>query len=268
MAERAPVSVVIPCYRCAGTIARAVASVVDQTLPPAEILLVENGSADGGETLAALDALRLRYGPGLIHIIAMPHNTGAAAARNVGWDAATQPYVAFLDADDAWHPEKLSLQYGWMARHPDVQICGHQIRVVNTLGELPEPDQPITRPIGRLAWLLSCRFSTISVMLRRELPFRFQSGKHHAEDYLLWLRIVLNGHEAWRMEAPLACCFKPLFGGGGLTRNLWPQEKGELDTYLRVWRERLISTPMLLALWAYSLSKHLRRTVLVFLRGR
>ena len=268
MAERAPVSVVIPCYRCADTIARAVQSVVDQSLPAAEILLVENGSGDAGATLDALHRLQQRHGADFVRVIATETNTGAAGARNVGWDAATQPYVAFLDADDAWHPEKLRIQYRWMAQHSEVQISGHQIRVVTALNELPEPRQPIIQRIGSLAWLLSCRFSTISVMLRRELPFRFQPGKSHAEDYLLWLRIVLNGHDAWRIEAPLACCFKPLYGGGGLTRALWQLEKGELDTYLRVWREHLISLPLLLVLWLYSLVKHLRRTVLVFLRGR
>lgn len=267
MAERAPVSVVIPCYRCADTVARAVKSVVDQSLAPAEILLVENASGDSGVTLAALRALQSTYGANLIRIIEMEHNTGAAGARNAGWDAATQPYVAFLDADDAWHPEKLSIQYCWMAQHPEVQICGHQIQVVSSLDELPHPRQPVANRIGRPAWLLSCRFSVISVMLRRELPFRFEPAKRHAEDYLLWLRIALHGYDAWRIEAPLACCFKPLYGGGGLSRNLWQLEKGELDTYRRIWREHLISLPLLVGLTLYSLLKHLRRMALVSLRG-
>lgn len=267
MAEQAPVSVVIPCYRCADTIARAVESVLAQTLPPAEVLLVENGSGDSGETLAALTALRERYGE-VIHIINMEENTGAAGARNAGWEAAMLPYVAFLDADDAWHPEKLNIQFRWMAQHPEVAICGHQIRVIGSVNDIPASSgSPSATRIGRKAWLLSCRFSTISVMLRRDLPFRFEPGKHHAEDYLLWLRIVLNGHDAWRLEAPLAFCFKPLYGGGGLTQNLWRVEKGELDTYRRIRCEGLISYPVYVALVLYSLLKHLRRLARVAFRG-
>jgi glycosyltransferase involved in cell wall biosynthesis len=265
--ERAPVSVVIPCYRCAATVARTVESVLEQSLPPAEILLVEDSSGDSGETLAALEALRQQHGE-VIKVLAAEQNGGVSRARNLGWDTATQPYVAFLDADDAWHPEKLRIQYQWMTAHPDVDICGHQIRVITTPDEMGAAAEPVSATrIARRSWLYSCRFSTISVMLRRELPFRFEPGKHHAEDYLLWLRIALNGHDAWRIETPLAYCFKPLYGSGGLTQNLWQVEKGELDTYRRIYREGLISYAAYCGLAGYSLVKYLRRVALAAVRG-
>jgi len=269
MAETAPVSVVIPCFRCEGTIARAVESVMRQALPPAEILLVEDCSGDGGRTLNALRELQKTRSEGIIKVIVMEKNGGAAAARNRGWDAATQPYVAFLDADDAWHPDKLKIQYQWMAGHPDVDICGHQIKVVSSAAEIGSPPEPVAAiRIERRSWLFSCRFSTISVMLRRDLPFRFEAGKRHAEDYLLWLRIALNGHDAWRIEAPYAFCFKPLYGSGGLTENLWEVEKGELDTYRRIYREQLISFVAFAGLAVFSFMKYLRRLALAALRGK
>ncbi|MHB1099234.1 MAG: glycosyltransferase family 2 protein, partial [Burkholderiales bacterium] len=109
---KVPVSVIIPCYRCAETIARAVDSVLKQTLPPEEILLVEDCSGDDGNTLAVLHSLQ-QNNP-FIRVIPLAKNGGPAAARNAGWDAAKQPYIAFLDADDAWHPKKLEIQYSWM----------------------------------------------------------------------------------------------------------------------------------------------------------
>ncbi len=268
MTEKAPVSVVIPCFRCAGTIARAVESVMGQTLPPVEILLVEDCSGDGGKTLDALRELQQKHGNSIIKVIPMEANGGAAAARNRGWDEASQPYIAFLDADDAWYREKLKIQYQWMVAHPEVDICGHRIKVISSDAEIGSPAGEVAAiRIKRSNWLFSCRFSTISVMLRRSLPFRFAPGKRHAEDYLLWLRIALNGHDAWRIEAPLAFCYKPLYGSGGLTQNLWKLEKGELDTYRRIYQEGLISFMAFTGLSAFSLMKHLRRLVLATLRG-
>src|SRR5258706_14692588 len=101
-ARLAPVSVVVPCYRCADTIERAVRSVAAQTLRPAEVILVDDGSPDG--TGAALERLRERFGADWIRIVRLPRNLGSASARNAGWELATQRYVAFLDSDDAWHP--------------------------------------------------------------------------------------------------------------------------------------------------------------------
>ncbi len=115
-AAAAAVSVVIPCYRCGATIARAVASVLAQTLPVAEIILVDDASGD--DTLAALEDIRRGHGDAAVRVLAAPANVGAGEARNLGWNAASQPWVAFLDADDAWHPRKIEIQYGWLLQHP------------------------------------------------------------------------------------------------------------------------------------------------------
>ncbi|MHB1100132.1 MAG: glycosyltransferase family 2 protein [Burkholderiales bacterium] len=265
--RRVPASVVIPCYRCIETIARAVDSILNQTIPPEEILLVEDESGDNGATISALRDLQQLHPDSGIRIIELEKNGGAAAARNAGWDAAKQPYIAFLDADDAWHPKKLEIQYSWMADHPDVSFCGHLIEVVAPDASIDRPaGKVIARKLGRTAWLLSCRFSTISVMLRRDLPFRFSPEMRLAEDYLLWLRIALNGHEAWRIEAPLAFCFKPLYGAGGLTGDLWLAEKGVLNAYGRLLADGLISPALYPPLAIFSILKYLRRILLRFFR--
>lgn len=267
--RRAPISVIIPCYRCEETIGRALTSVLEQTLLPQEILLVDDCSDDAGITLATLYDLQRISSDICLKVISLEKNGGPAMARNVGWDVSSQPYVAFLDADDSWHPRKIEIQYSWMEAHPNIAFCGHLIEIVSQKPGLDYSIGPVSaKKIGRAAWLLSCRFSTISVMLRRDLPFRFSSDKHYAEDYLLWLTIILNGHEAWRLEVPLAYCFKPLYGVGGLTKNLWNAEKGELDTYFRIYRVGLISTAVYLGLTLLSLLKYLRRLVLHYFRGR
>ncbi len=105
MPERtAPVSVIIPAYRAAATIARALRSVAAQTLPPREAVVVDDGSADG--TFEAAEACRGFMGATTLKVFRQP-NRGAGAARNRAIVEATQPVLAFLDADDEWLPAKL-----------------------------------------------------------------------------------------------------------------------------------------------------------------
>ena len=118
------VSVVVPCYRCARTVERAVASVAAQTALPMEVILVDDASSDG--TREALLALRERHAPGWIKLVLLDKNVGAASARNAGWEQGAGQFIAFLDADDSWHPRKLELQYAFMASHPHVAVSGHR----------------------------------------------------------------------------------------------------------------------------------------------
>ena len=124
----APVSVVMPCYRCAGTLARALESVAAQTVLPMEMILIDDGSADG--TRALMQTLAGRYPQGWIRLVLQDQNTGAASARNAGWAVATQPFVAFLDSDDAWHPQKIEMQYAFMNANPEVALSGHGHRLL------------------------------------------------------------------------------------------------------------------------------------------
>lgn len=263
MNETLPISVVIPCFRCGDTIPRAMDSVIRQTARPREVILIDDGSGD--DTLAKLELLQKALSGNWLIVIARPENQGPGAARNTGWEAATQPYLAFLDADDTWHPKKLEIQYQWMAAHPEAALSGHPCQVLREGETLPEPPAGGEgRRISKLKLLLSNCFPTPSVMLRRDLPFRFPSDKKHSEDYLLWLQVVASGAPAYLLPTPLTFLHKAKFGESGLSGNLWEMEKGQLDTYTRLAKEGLMPTAGLLWLYPYSLAKFLRR---VLLRG-
>jgi teichuronic acid biosynthesis glycosyltransferase TuaG len=100
----ADVSVIIPAYRAAETIGRALRSVAGQTVTPREIVIVDDGSDDDTAKVARRYADLLA--PSALRVVTQP-NLGAGAARNRALAEATQPLVAFLDADDEWLPEKL-----------------------------------------------------------------------------------------------------------------------------------------------------------------
>ncbi|MFQ8431914.1 glycosyltransferase family 2 protein [Amaricoccus sp. W119] len=105
------VSVVTPVWNAAGTLGATLASVRAQSLSDWEHLLIDDGSTDGS---AALIAGAVAADP-RIRALATGRNGGAGVARNLGLRAARGRYIAFLDADDRWHPEKLARQIGFMA---------------------------------------------------------------------------------------------------------------------------------------------------------
>jgi len=108
----APVSVVIPYYNASSTIAAAVLSVRRQTLAPAEIIIVNDGSRpEESDALADFAAY--------CTIIQLPQNRGVSVARNVGIGRSSARWIAFLDADDCWEPAKLEAQFDVVRANPD-----------------------------------------------------------------------------------------------------------------------------------------------------
>lgn len=107
------VSVVIPTYNRAHTVERALASALDQTHAPLEVIVVDDGSIDGtADRLGKWADPRLRY-------IRRPH-AGVAATRNAGVALSRGELVAFLDSDDVWKRNKLGCEVSFLARHPEV----------------------------------------------------------------------------------------------------------------------------------------------------
>lgn len=112
MGER--ISVIIPVYNGERFLAEAIQSVLDQTLPPDEIIVMDDGSTDGSAAVvarcAAQSRLPIRY--------VFQQNAGPAAARNRGLDLTCSEIIAFQDADDLWTEGRLAIQVGLLARHP------------------------------------------------------------------------------------------------------------------------------------------------------
>lgn len=254
----APVSVVIPCYRCAATVRRAVDSVLGQSLAIAEIILVDDASGD--DTLPTLYQLQREH-EALIRVIAAPNNVGAGGARNLGWNVASQPWIAFLDADDAWHPHKVAIQFGWLSEHVDVVLCAHE-SIVSASADWPVVRDVCASPVSPTALPFRNTIPTRTVMLRTRIPYRFAPGKRHAEDFALWLMIALSGSRCAKLAVPLACTFRPEYSGQGLSSRLWRQEIGELDALRIVRNEKLLGRGTYLAACAWSLAKYVRRLLI------
>lgn len=116
----APVSVIVAVYNGEKYLAEAIRSILAQTLPAAELLIVDDGSYDATPQVCAEFGSDLRY-------LRLPHG-GVATALNVGIAASTSPWLAFLDADDLWSPDKLKRQFEALEDRPDADMVFGRMR--------------------------------------------------------------------------------------------------------------------------------------------
>jgi glycosyltransferase involved in cell wall biosynthesis len=186
------VSVIIPAYKAARTINRAVESVIQQTREAAEVLVVDDGSPDGAEFSAALT----RYDDRLI--LLRKSNGGAASARNHAIDRARGNVVAFLDADDYWEPDKLERQLSLFDHYPRVGLIASRWYTERPGVLRMPPRGPIGdcnrawSPVGPDVFRVACQVSTPTVLVRREVlgRHRFPTNLTTAEDRDLWCRLI------------------------------------------------------------------------------
>ena len=264
-AGTAPVSVVVPCYRCADTVGPAVASVAAQRLPPAEVLLVDDCSGDG--TLQRLHEVADSYPPGWVRVLSLPRNGGPSGARNLGWAQARQPYVAFLDADDTWHPEKLAIQMDVLGRDPQIALIAHAMNVQPRTDPPPAVRHPVAvRVLPPRLPLLGSPFPTASIVLRRDLPFRFDERRRRAEDFMLWAQILLSGYRCARLDPVLASWHKPPFGAGGLSGDMPAMYRAAADVRRSLYAQGLLSRPRMHLVAVLGLVRYARRIVIAHAR--
>lgn len=126
------VSVVIPVFNGASFVAKAVQSVRNQTVQDVEIIVVDDGSTDGTQEIL----MKLERGAG-IHMVSQEHQ-GSSVARNTGIQHARGAFIAFLDCDDVWLPEKLARQLDYFQKHPEVGLVYTDFEVVGKNGVIHE----------------------------------------------------------------------------------------------------------------------------------
>jgi len=182
------VAVIVPCYNAASCLARALDSALAQTFAHSHVFAIDDGSTD--DTQAAL----LPYA-GRITQIPQPH-AGQATARNHGIRLSDSPYIAFLDADDEWLPEKLQRQLEILKRDPQIGLLYSDCF---TSGTGPDAGSHFAR-VGVPAsgrsfeqFLRSCNVFTPTAIVRRECledVGLFNESLAVGEDFNLWLRIA------------------------------------------------------------------------------
>ncbi len=261
----AQISVIIPCYNCGATIKRAFDSILIQTVKPKEIIFVDDFSTDN--TLSVIEEIKKDHADLDITTIELLVNNGPAHARNAGWKIAVSKYIAFLDADDSWGEYKLYHQYGWLLQNPDVDLCGHKCEEQGVKSIVLD-GTPVFQKTTKLGLLLSNRFQTPSVILKRNIALRFDESKKYSEDYDLWLSIVFSGGVAAHSSSVLAYLHKPPFGSSGLSANLMAMQSGEVENFRSLLRENKINKFTFIFVVIYSYTKFLRRYIKTYISSK
>jgi glycosyltransferase involved in cell wall biosynthesis len=190
------VSVVIPAFNASDTILEALESVSQQTYRNLEIVVVDDGSTDGTSALVQHHQQR----DARVRLIQKP-NGGVASARNAGIRSSLGAFVAFIDADDLWHPTKIAKQMtALLAGGPETALVYSPFRVIDIDGKVLSS----SRRFGASGWVLYRHFHAnlvgngSSILVRKEVleelggfdPRLREAGAEGCEDLLLQLRIA------------------------------------------------------------------------------
>jgi glycosyltransferase involved in cell wall biosynthesis len=199
--DTARVSVVIPCYRDSATLARALASLESQTRRADEVIVVDDCSPEGEMIQQVIAGF-----PGTKYV-RNAENLGLAGTRNRGLQEATGDIVAFLDADDEAHPQRIDWQLRFVA--PDTAVACDVVRVPaggcvdNALFDWP-PSVTTYRHVGRMIY--ANRLTGASLMAPAALlraAGGYDSSLRSCEDFDLWLRLLGGGYRVQRIRRPL-----------------------------------------------------------------
>lgn len=213
------VSVVIPTYNSGPLVVEAVESVLAQTRPADEIIVVDDGSTDDTAKRLA------EFGPPVRYV--QKENGGVSSARNRGIDEATGDWIAFLDADDVWHPRKLEIQLSALARREDLALLGTGL--YDWPGTHPDIRADVAVDIEDVSFesLIIRNALVTSTIIARTETLRaagpFDVTLSGPEDHDLWIRVAQRAPVAnlrlaltgYRMNTP-----------GSLSKNVDRMEAG------------------------------------------
>jgi glycosyltransferase involved in cell wall biosynthesis len=184
------VSVVIPTRERHALLSSSLASVFAQTFVDYEVIVVDDGSATAVDCRACGDPR--------VRVIRHPERLGASAARNTGLAAAAGEFIAFLDDDDEWHPEKLAIQLNELHEAgPDAVLvyCGYELKMMRT-GMILERFMPDQIPLTGSSFFRRTYFGCSTPLIRASLlraAEGFDASLGGMQDRDLWLRLAAYG---------------------------------------------------------------------------
>lgn len=191
------VSVIIPAYNSGNTIGDAIDSVLLQTVP-VEVIVVDDCSTDDTDI-----KLHKYINDDRIHVIRNKKNMGVAASRNEGVNNATGQYVAFLDSDDMWKPDKLEKQLRLLESTGAV-LCSTARELISEDGETTGKVISVPEQITYKQLLYGNVINCSSVVLERNVALKYPMGNDDIhEDYICWLQILKEYGKAVAVNEPL-----------------------------------------------------------------
>ncbi|GEN44234.1 glycosyltransferase family 2 protein [Alkalibacillus haloalkaliphilus] len=194
------ISVITPTYNSEQFIEETIKSVQAQTIENWEMVIVDDCSTD--RTVEIIESIRQHDSRIKLH--KLDENKGAGYARNVAMDLAQGRFIAFLDSDDLWLPEKLEKQYRNM-KIRDIAFSHTQYKVIDEDGHLTGAPYEIPNELKYGDLLKFCHIGCLTVMLDRKKVGHVQMDlMRNRQDYLLWLDITKEGFKAYALQEVLS----------------------------------------------------------------
>lgn len=261
------ISVVIPMYNSENTIERTLLSVVNQTYQGGlEIIVVNDGSTDN--SMKVVENFILQNPGRQIKLINQP-NGGVSKARNAGMKIAKGDYIALLDSDDEWLPNKIEQQMSHMHANPDIDLIGTTRNGEKFSSFFFKHFTEITEISSKLL-LFKNFFPTPTVLFKKNILSEigyFDEKQKYAEEGDYWIRIC-NEKKCFLLNQSLVLAGdgKPSFGHSGLSANLRQMELGELKNIKTAKRLKIINNIEYIYISAFSIFKYMRRVLITKLR--
>lgn len=186
------VSVIMPAYNAAPFLEEAISSVISQTISEWELFVIDDCSSDDTFRIACALADK----DSRIHVLRNDVNSGVAKTRNRGIDMAKGQYIAFLDSDDRWHPEKLEQQID-VSRQTDAGIVYCSYAIIDANGSKCRADYMVPAQVSLKDLLKENCIQCSAMLIRAEIlkGIKFNTEYYH-EDYILGLDILKSGQSA------------------------------------------------------------------------
>lgn len=192
------VSIITPAWNAGAFVAETIASAQAQTVSDWEIFVVDDCSTDDTvqvvETVAGKDPR--------VHLVRQPENGGPALARQAGLDRATGRYVAFLDSDDLWLPQKLERQLYFMRQRP-MALSYTAFRRIDESGATVGVLKSVPDSLTYAQLLRDTAIATFTAIVDREVSGPIAMANEPYDDFCLWLSILKRGHVAYGLNEDL-----------------------------------------------------------------
>ena len=221
------ISVIIPHYNNAQELERAYNSVINQLLMPNELIIVDDCSMD----ITYLKLIEKEHSAKFsLKVIYLQENSGPSFARNLGVSLSTCEYIAFLDCDDVWHPEKLLIQYSYMVEN-GIKFTFHKY---SAYPEKKINEKFLIKKINVNSLAIRQIICTPTVMLKKDCFKEFNEDLRYCEDFLCWV-MSNNSKYFYMIDMVLSNGFKRQYGDSGLSSNLKEMHKGFLLVCYILW---------------------------------
>lgn len=260
------ISIIIPVYNAENTIINTLESVKLQTFKDYEVILIDDGSSDN--SVLKIKSF-INDNPEIIIKLILKENGGVSSARNVGLKISTAYWIALLDSDDVWLPNKLDLQIKIVSNDPKIDFLG-----TNRNGEYRKifycKKFHYLTNISSHILLYKNFFVTPSVIFKRSILNQvgmFDDKMRYGEDVNFYIRVSEIFNCVLLNESlVITGAGKPHFGHSGLSSNLNRMSKGEIDNIIMAYKMGIVSKFEFYFLIFYSILKYFRRILLVKLR--